>query len=69
MGLLWQQQKQQAKGKSKGMRWYPLMIRWCLSIYHTFSTTYKHITSKRNKCLVLPHENTLKKVYQLYNTK
>ena len=57
MGLLWQQQKQQAKGKSKGMRLHPLMIRWCLSIYHTSpaacTSTCEHF----------------KKVYQLYNTK
>ena len=37
------------------------MIRWCLSIYHTSPTAYKHITSKRNKFLVLPHVNTLRK--------
>ena len=48
MGLLWQQQKQQAKGKSKGMRWHPLMMRWCLSIYHTSPAAYKHITSPIN---------------------
>ena len=35
MGFLWQQQKQQAKGKYKDMRWHPLMIRWCISVYHT----------------------------------
>ena len=61
MGLPWQQQKQQAKGKSKGMRWHPLMIRWCLSIYHTSPAAYKHITSKDNKFLVLPRVNTFKK--------
>ena len=32
--LLWQQQKKQASYKnSRSMRWHPLMIRWCLSIY------------------------------------
>ena len=67
MGLLWQQQKQQAKDKSKGIRWHPLMIRWCLSIYHTSPAAYNHRASKHNKCLVLPHMNTLKK-YISYTT-
>ena len=40
MELLWQQQKQQAKDKSKRMRWHPLMIRWRLSTYHTSPTAY-----------------------------
>ena len=43
------------------------MKRWCLSIYHTSPAAYKHITSKRNKFLVLPHVKTLKK-YINYTT-
>ena len=32
--LLWEQQRKQCQLKSKkSMRWHPLMIRWCLSIY------------------------------------
>ena len=35
--LLWHEQKKQAllqkDDRSKGMRWYPVMIRWCVSIY------------------------------------
>ena len=45
MSLLWQQQKQQAKGKSKGRRKHPLMIQWCLSIYHTYTAACKHIST------------------------
>jgi len=61
-GLLWQQQLEQASKKgSKGMIWHPLIIRWCLSIYHTSPAAYRHISSKKNKFLVLPHMNTLKK--------
>ena len=67
MGLLWQQQKQQAKGKSKAMRWHPLMIRWCLSICHTSPAACRNITGNRNKFLVLPHVNILKK-YINYTT-
>ena len=32
--LLWEQQKKMSNLKSKtSMRWHPVMIRWCLSIY------------------------------------
>ena len=34
MDLLWKQQKQAAKlTKKTSMRWHPMIIRWCLSIY------------------------------------
>ena len=43
------------------MRWHPLIIRRCLSIYHTSPAAYKQLSSKTNKFIVLPHVNTLKK--------
>ena len=43
------------------MRWHPLIIRWCLSIYLTSPAAYRHTSNKRNKFLVFPHINTLKK--------
>ena len=67
MGLFWQQQKQQAKAKSKGIRWNTVTIRWCLSIYHTSPAVYKRITSKRSNFWVLLHVNTVKK-YIKYTT-
>lgn len=33
--LLFQQQLQQSSAPSKQMRWHPIMIRWCLGLYHT----------------------------------
>ena len=63
--LLWQQQKEQAKKKdSRGMRWHPLIIRWCLSIYHTSAAAYRQLTSKKLQFIKLPHTNTLKKFSQ-----
>jgi len=60
--LLWQQQKEQASKKnSRSMRWHPLIIRWCLSIYHTSPAAYKQISSKKLQFMKLPHINTLKK--------
>ena len=42
--LLWQQQKAQSQKKdARGMRWHPLMIRWCLSIYFTSPSAYKQM--------------------------
>ena len=59
--LLWQQQAEQSTKSSKAMRWHPLIIRWCLSIYHTSPAAYRQLASKGNKLIVLPHVNTLKK--------
>ena len=60
--LLWQQQLEQNKKADKSsMKWHPLIIRWCLSIYHTSPAAYKQISSKRNNILILPHINTLKR--------
>ena len=63
--FLWQQQKEQAKKKdSRGMRWHPLIIRWCLSIYHTSAAAYRQLTSKKLQFIKLSHINTLKKFSQ-----
>ena len=67
MWLLWQQQVKQLGANPKSMRWHPLIIRWCLSIYHISPAAYKQISSKRNKFITLPHVNTLKK-YINYTT-
>ena len=61
MGLLWQQQYELSQKSPKGMRWHPLIIRWCLSIYQSSPAAYRHIASKCDNFLVLPHINTLKK--------
>ena len=40
--LLWEQQRlQNSLSNKKGMRWHPLIIRWCLSIYLKSPGTYK----------------------------
>ena len=60
--LLWQQQKEIAEKKdSRGMRWHPLMIRWCLSIYYTSASAYKQLSSNKLSFLKMPHISTLKK--------
>ena len=59
--LLWQQQAEQATKHKTSMRWHPLIIRWCLSIYLASPAAYRQMASKKNKFIVLPHVNTLKK--------
>ena len=60
--LLWNQQLEQASKKdSRTMRWHPLIIRWCLSIYLVSPAAYPQMASKGNKFIVLPHVSTLKK--------
>ena len=49
------------------MRWHPIIIRQCLSIFHVSLTAYKQIASKHNKLLTLPHIDHLKK-YINYTT-
>ena len=39
------------------MRWHPLMIRWCMGLYHTSPSAYEFI--KNSSFLKLPHKTTL----------
>ncbi|XP_057290356.1 uncharacterized protein LOC130613056 [Hydractinia symbiolongicarpus] len=60
--LLWEQQKEMAsKSSPNGMRWHPLIIRWCLSLYHHSPAAYKHLRNPNLNFLKLPHIDTLKK--------
>ena len=58
MHLLWQQQKKMAGlVSSKGMRWHPTIIRWCISLYLKSPGTY---SSMRNSGFItLPDRTTL----------
>ena len=58
MKLLFEEQmKQSALKNSKQMRWHPLIIRWCLGIYHSSPSVYEFL--KRSSFLKLPHKSTL----------
>ena len=58
--LLWEQQKKQGQvNDNRGMRWHPLIIRWCLSLYLKSPSTYKQLRS--NSFLMLPCKNTILK--------
>ena len=56
--LLWEQQKKQAALSNKhSMKWHPVMIRWCVSLYLKSPSTYEHL--KTSGFLTLPHKSTI----------
>jgi hypothetical protein len=58
MYLFWKQQRE-ALGKKnlKGMRWHPMMIRWCLYLRHHSNKAYEVL---RDAGLFLPSQRTLR---------
>ena len=62
----WKQQKQAATKKNlRGMRWDPLMVRWCLYLRHLSSGAYELLRS--SGVLSLPSQRTLRD-YTYYTT-
>ena len=53
--IYWMQQNEAVKNRN-GMRWHPLMIRWCLYLHHLSSKAYS--TLRSSGCLHLPSERT-----------
>ena len=64
--LFWRQQ-QEALRSGKGVRWHPLMIKWCLYLHHCSSGAYKML--RNLKCLSLPSERTLQDYTHFNSTK
>ena len=54
--LFWEQQAEAAKKTSKGMRWHPLMIRWCILLRHYSQKAYETM----RHCVSLPSQRTLR---------
>ncbi len=51
--LFWEQQLiALSKSNSKGVRYHPLMIRWCLYLHHHSSGAYNVSVPKTSVCLV-----------------
>ncbi|KAL5470914.1 hypothetical protein EMCRGX_G028971 [Ephydatia muelleri] len=55
--IFWMQQVEAAKKKKRGVRWHPLMIRWCLYLRHRSSSAYEAL--RNSGCIVLPSQRTL----------
>lgn len=57
--VFWQQQKQAVQQKDKrGIRWHPLMIRFCLYLRHHSGKAYEAL--RNSGCIVLPSQRTLR---------
>ena len=56
--IYWRQQKEAFTRHKNGIRWHPLMIRWCLYLHHLSSKAYT--TLRESGCLHLPSERTLR---------
>ena len=59
--IFWKQQKESLakKGKSRnGIRWHPLMIKWCIYLRHQSSKAYD--TLRDSSCISLPSQRTLR---------
>lgn len=55
--LFWQHQKEALSKNPKGMRWHPMMIRWCLYLRHQSSKAYDVM---RDSGIALPSQRTLR---------
>ncbi|XP_070177865.1 uncharacterized protein [Littorina saxatilis] len=55
--VLWEQQLKCAQGKSTGIRWHPMIIKWCLYIHNVSSKAYDAM--RETGFLVLPSSRTL----------
>ena len=55
--IFWDQQKK-AAALSNGMRWHPLMIKWCIHLCHLSSGCYEAL--RKSRCLSLPSQRTLR---------
>jgi len=57
--IFWEQQlKAKSCKSSRGMRWHPAIIRWCLYLQHRSSGAYS--TLRNSELLALPSERTLR---------
>ena len=56
--VFWQQQMDAASREdARGMRWHPLMIRWCIYLRHQSQGAYE--TLHQSNCVSLPSQRTL----------
>ena len=58
MTLFWQQQKKLFKCSNKGVRFHPMLIRFCLSLWPKSSSAYEEL--RNSNVLVLPSSRTLR---------
>lgn len=65
--IFWQQQLKSASAKSSsGIRWHPLIVKWCLYLHHMSSKAYE--TIRNSGIVTLPSSRTLQDYKHLSNT-
>ena len=62
--VFWEQQMKFARF-SNGIRWHPLMIKWCLYLRHQSSGAYELL--RKSGCIQLPSQRTLRDYTHYFN--
>ena len=64
--LFWDEQKKAATvSPSNGMRWHPLIIKWCIHLRHLSSGCYEAL--QKSGCLTFPSQRTLREYTHIAN--
>ena len=56
--MFWEQQREASSKSSKGMRWHPAMIKWCLYLRYQSSKAYELL--RNSGCIKVPSQRTLR---------
>ena len=56
--IFWNHQKDAITREKNGIRWHPLMIKWCLYLRHQSGKAYE--TLRQSGCISLPSQRTLR---------
>jgi len=68
LGIFWAQQLKAAiAASSRGRRWHPQVIKWCLYLHHLSSRAYE--TIRNSGTITLPSSRTLRDYIHLHSTK
>ena len=68
LGIFWTQQlKAATAADSRGRRWHPLAIKWCLYLHHLSSKAYE--TIRNSGIITLPSSRTFRDYTHLHSTK
>ena len=62
--VFWEQQMKFVRS-SNGIRWHPLMIKWCLYLRHPSSGAYELL--RKSECIQLPSQRTLRDYTHYFN--
>lgn len=67
MSLIWQQQKKPLTSSKTGVRYHPMITRYCLSLATKSPACYEEL--RKSNILVLPRQRTLKTIETVFALK